>query len=79
MRYGRLDRPAATGGGSCRAKLALYIALLVVGPQLTLSPMHARTASPLLPKQNSPRPPARISPPGDDCWNSTLPFPFSSF
>ena len=47
MRYGRVDRPAATGGGSCGAKLALYIALLVVGPLLTLSPMHAQTASPL--------------------------------
>jgi hypothetical protein len=47
MRNGRVDRPAATGGGSCRAKLALDIALLVVGPLLTLSPMHAQTASPL--------------------------------
>ena len=46
MRYGRLDRPRATGGGSSGAKLALYIALLVVGPQPPLSPMHAQTASP---------------------------------
>jgi len=46
MRYGRLARPAATGSGSRGAKLALYIVLFVVGPQLPLSPMHAQTPFP---------------------------------
>jgi len=45
MRYGRLDRPRATGASSGGGKLALYIALLAVGPQLPLSLMHAQTAS----------------------------------